>query len=106
MKKVQFLRDIDDEELYAKQLENAYCMAWEEIQGILARFPILKTTFGLDDDTETILDTHMELADTYESLARMRHTMGLIMRDMADRRRRLADRAVGLTDGVFDEEGP
>jgi len=104
VKKVQFLRDIDDHELFAREVENAYALAYEEIQTILARFPIVPPVQCIEERDDRGDDLLYHTADTYESLARMRFTMAQIIRDMADRRKRLADRTVGLTDAVFDEE--
>lgn len=96
------LRDIDDVQHYADSLENVFCLLYEEFGELLAKFPLIKTGVGHG----VLIATHEELAATYEQLARMRHTMSLLLRDMANRKARLADIATGFSDVIFDEQGP
>jgi len=105
VKTIPFLRDIDDEEHYAKQLELCWHMVLERLAAIQGSFPIIPQC-AIQSEQKIFKFLDEKIFDTYADLANMMHTMRLIGRDMADRRRRLADRAVGLTDGVFDEEGP
>ena len=99
MKTRAFLRDVDDPALFADMLENVYLLLYEELGEVLAEFPLLKanTRYG------RILELSLEFAGTYEDLARIRHTMSLLIRDMAERKKRLRDVAVGLTDVQLDE---
>ncbi len=100
MKTRPFLRDIDDPALFADMLENVYLLLYEEIGDVLAKFPLLRFGNGLMLEKSS----DGELANTYEDLARMRHTMSLLIMDMAERKARLANRAVGLSDVELDEQ--
>ena len=99
MKTRPFLRDVDDPSLFADMLENVYLLLYEELGDTLAHFPIVMTH---SSDIAGI-GTHKDVANSYEELARMRHTMSLLIRDMAERKKRLRDIAVGLTDVHLDE---
>lgn len=99
MKTRPFLRDVDDPSLFADMLENVYLLLYEELGDTLANFPIL-TSAG---EQHLLIEKHQQLVATYEDLARMRHTMSLLIRDMAERKQRLRDIAVGLTDVHLDE---
>jgi len=90
-----FLRDVDDVSLYAELLENCHGLLYEELSEILAKFPILETRGEWINEA---FSQPLEVHRVYEDLARMRHTMSMMIREMADRKRRLADRAVGLSD--------
>ncbi len=104
MKKMPFLRDVDDEGLYAQMLENCFLLAYEQLSDALAKFPITQPIECFVPDDQALQDLFRESIDTYERLARMRQTMAWVIKDCADRRRRLADRSVRLPDRVFDEE--
>jgi len=95
-----FLRDIDDVHHYANTLENVHALLYEELGEILAKFPLLLASDVVNDWFRCDGD---RLTDTYSDLARLRHTMSLLMRDMLERKKRLADIAVGLPDVKFDE---
>ena len=104
MKTIAFLRDIDDEHLYAQQLELAWIRLGDELSEILARWPLI---VGPTVQPELKLNSQPLLADLdaiYADLATMRQWMSLLARDMAERARRLADAAVGLPDRVLDEQ--
>jgi len=94
-----FLRDVDDPALFADMLENVYLLLYEELGDTLAKFPLLKAQYPEWD----CLELGKEHAATYEELARIRHTMSLLIRDMAERKKRLRDVAVGLTDVHLDK---
>lgn len=96
-----FIRDIDDVQHYADIVENIYTLQYEELGELLAQFPIIKSRAG---EHWECLDLHKDLAGTYEALARVRHTMSLVIREMADRKRRLANAARRLADVELDEE--
>ena len=95
-----FLRDIDDVHHYAEMLESTFGLLYEDLSEILAKFPLL--TIGMAEIAGT--DADEEGAATYQELALMRHMMAMVIREMADRKKRLADRAVGLADVKLDEE--
>ena len=99
-KPMPFLRDIDDEHLYAQRLENVFLLTYEFLAEVLAEFPIVRHDVVLP--TESIVQEEMVV--TYEKLARMRHQMSLQIRDMADRRRRLSDATRGLADVEFEKD--
>jgi len=97
MERVQFLRDIDDEKKYAQSLEMAYVDAFNAITDIgngMYRDSSKYRTGGPDT----------ELDDRLKEVRHVLFVMGLVIRDCSDRRKRLADRAVGLPDRVLDEE--
>lgn len=99
-KPMPFLRDVDDEHLYAQMLENVFLLTYEYLGDVLAEFPLLKVKHPLWPHLELSED----VAATYEKLARMRHQMSLQIRDMADRRRRLGDATRGLADVEFEKD--
>ncbi len=105
MEKVAFLRDIEDEEHYAKQLELMWSNLADQIKELLEN---------------PHNDSHVTL---YREMHSVYRTMALVRGDMADRRRRLAQNlldemradyeearsgnsAVRLADPVVDEERP
>jgi len=104
METVEFLADVDSEKLYAAKLELAYNCAYQEVLKMLIDFPVGRVTLdeqerciGWTGETERIGQTHKQL---YQ----MKFVMRLQIRQMAERKRRLADIAVGLTDRVLDEQ--
>ena len=99
-KRQPFLRDVDDCELYAQMLENVFLLTYEYLGDVLAQYPLLQASDVCDD----WFRDDGSMADTYEKLARMRHTMSMHIRDMADRKRRLADPARGLSDVEFEKD--
>jgi len=99
-KEMPFLRDIDDDKLFADRLENVYTLTYEYLGEALATFPIIFR----NEDVDRYVDWFTELTVTYEKLARMRHTMSRVIRDMADRKRRLGDAARGLSDVEFEKD--
>ena len=101
MKKMPFLRDVDDVNLYAEMLENVHLLQYEMLGDILAKFPILESRGRWISESFSQL---LEVTQCYEDLARMRHTMSLLIRDMADRKRRLADPTRGLADVEFEKD--
>ncbi len=100
MKTRKFLGDVDDPQLYADMLENVFLLQYEELGEILGKFPIVRV-LQQPDWSSLVSD---EMSSTHLELTRMRHTMSLLVRDMAERKRRLANRAVGLPDVELDEE--
>ncbi len=94
-----FLRDVDDAALFADMLENVYLLLYEELGDVLAQFPLMKVKHPLWPHLELSSD----VANTYENLARMRHTMSQHIRDMCERKKRLRDRAIGLSEIELDE---
>ncbi len=99
MKTRPFLRDVDDPSLFASMLESCHLLLYEELSEILARFPLLAGSEICDD---WFRDAR-RMVGVYEDLALMRHRMSMMTREMADRKRRLADEAVGLADLELDE---
>jgi len=99
MKRTEFLRDIENEEKYAMTLEMAYLDAFNAITDVGNRMYRDSQKIRKQRACEDHEERHKEL----------RHVIGvmaLTLRDCADRRKRLADTAVGLTDRVLDEESP
>jgi len=101
---VEFLGDIDDAELYTKQVELAYGLAYEEIIKILIEFPGAGGRVILDEKERCVGWDDTLDSPAHGMLHVLQFTMKLTLRNMADRRRRLADVAVGLPDVVLDEE--
>jgi len=103
METVQFLADIDSEKLYAKKLELAYNCAYQEVLKIVID---LNQPSGhvLLDEQERCIGWHSSPNVLFQQLQQMRVVMALQIRQMAERRRRLADAAVGLPDRVLDEQ--
>lgn len=99
-KAMPFLRDVDDVDLYAQMLENVFLLTYEYLGDVLAQFPIIR----MNAKDFCCYDFSGDLAETYERLARMRYTMSMQIRDMADRRRRLSDATRGLSDVEFEKD--
>jgi len=97
MERVQFLRDIEDEKKYAQGLEVAYLDAFNEITDVGNRM-------YRDADLARGEWRESDMEDRLKELRHVLFVMGLVIRDCSDRRKRLADRAVGLPDRVLDEE--
>jgi len=95
---VQFLGDIDNEKLYAARLELAYNEAYQEVLKILIDFP--RGRVELDEFERCIgwIDVDEKVSKLQLQMQQMRIVMGLQIRQMAERKRRLADVAVGLAD--------
>jgi len=93
----RFLRDIDDETKYAQGLEMAYVDAFDALVQIGNRM-------SYESDELDLLDCENPFKERLRDLRRITFTMGLVIHDCADRRKRLADVARGLSDVVFDEE--
>ncbi len=104
METVKFLGDIDSDKLYAAKLELAYNCAYQEILKILIDFPEVPDIELFDDRRLRQGDLLHASAHTAAQLEQMRVVMVLQIRQMAERKRRLADVAVGLADRVLDEE--
>lgn len=102
METVQFLGDVDDEKLYARKLELAYNEAYQEVLKILLDFPEVPARVELDEGERCIGWIEGVDSKTRAQLEQMRIVMSLQLRQLANRRRRLADVAVGLTDRVLD----
>jgi len=99
METVPFLRDVDDEKHYAQLLEVAYVEAYTELRQILADVKFFaEYNVGLPAET-------CDMRVNVERLDAMRHLMEYTVQQSVERRRRLADVARGLADGVLDEEG-
>lgn len=99
METVRFLRDIEDEKKYAQGLELAYLDAFNAITDVgnrMYRDAVHECVEGDDDACES----------RHKELRHVLFTMGLVIRDCVERRRRLADVARGLPHVVFDEETP
>ena len=104
MKTSGFLRDIDDERLYAQQLELAWIALGDELAGVLAKWPLIGQV-ALDEKESCIgWNYDRDHDEIYAELATMRHTMSMLARDMAERNRRLADSAVGLPNVILDKQ--
>ena len=104
METVQFLSDIDNEKVYAARLELAYNCAYQELLKILIDFPYGRAGRVEVDELERCTGWIESDGKIKGQLEQMKIVMRLQIRQMAERRRRLADVAVGLTDGVLHEE--
>lgn len=102
MEKVPFLRDIDDELEYSQSLELWIVNLTEHLAKLSHNFPhgALLLTSTIDNEHELMA----RLRQTNSDLKFVVETLKTVVADMAARRKRLADRAVGLADGVVDEE--
>ncbi len=99
METVRFLRDLEDEEAYAKGLELAYLDAFNAITDVGNRM--------YDDVTMEATCVETCCVDArHKELRHVLFVMALVIRDCTDRRKRLADVAAGLTHVVLDEECP
>lgn len=95
----RFLRDLDDEKAFAQGLELAYLEAFNNITHVGNRmWEDLGTTVPADDTSQD--------SARLKELRHVIYTMGQVLRDCIDRRKRLAHVAAGLPDVVFDEESP
>jgi len=99
METVRFLRDVDDEKKYGQTLEMAYVDAFNAVTDIGNRMYRDSQKIRKERACEDHEERHKELRHVL-------FVMGLTIHDMADRRKRLADVARGLSDVVFDEETP
>jgi len=104
MEIVQFLGDIDNEKIYAVKLELAYNQVYQQVLKILTNFPTGQVE--LDEFERCIgwIESDEKVSKVERQLKQIRVVMSLQIRQMAERKRRLADIAVGLTDRVLDEE--
>ena len=97
METIEFLRDIEDETKYALSLELCYVNARDAVTDVINRM--------WDDVGGAAADGEQLPADArHKELRHIVFTMGLVITDCADRRRRLANIAAGLPDVVLDEE--
>jgi len=105
MDKIPFLVDIDDELEYSQSLELLWNHTLQHLIGMDHRFPS-----GLDSQLTSTMNNEYHFIDavnaSHTDLKYVIHTMGHILTNMVARRKRLADIAVGLTDGEVDEERP
>jgi hypothetical protein len=97
METVRFLRDIDDEKAYAQSLELCYVDAFNHITDIVNR--MYEDVVHEEHGSEAT-----EIADRHKELRHVLFTMGLVISDCGDRRKRLADVAGGLADVILDEQ--
>jgi len=97
MERIRFLRDIEDETKYAQGLELAYVEASAAIADVANN--MTDESEGLD-----LLDCENPFLELSLQLGTIVLAMSLVIRDCADRRKRLADVARGLSNVVFDEE--
>jgi len=104
METVEFLGDIDDEKLYARKLELAYNCAYQEVLKILIDFPRGSVILDEQESCTGWNGESERIENTKRQLNQMKVVMRLQLRQLANRRRRLADVAVGLADRVLDEE--
>lgn len=100
MERVPFLRDIENDELYAKSVENAYLLAYEHLGKLLEHQKYPKSS-----GPQAVTAMLIRLSELCEALHGMELQMSFVIRDMADRQARLANVATGLADVVLDEEG-
>ncbi len=105
METVQFLGDIDSEKIYAAKLELAYNEVYQEVLKILLDWPIIVDGLEATLDHLDFEPLTTDLDKIQRQIEQMRVVMVLQIRQMAERKRRLADVAVGLTDRVLDEQG-
>jgi len=99
METVRFLRDVEDEKKYGQTLEMAYVDAFNAVTDIGNRMYRDSQKIRKQRACEDHEERHKELRHVL-------FVMGLTIHDMADRRKRLADVARGLSNVVFDEESP
>jgi len=103
MDTIPFLGDIDDELQYSQSLELWMVQLLKHLTDLYSRFPGpgLLMTSNMNNERELIA----RIRETNDSLNFVVHTLGNLLTDITERRKRLADIAVGLTDGEVDEEG-
>jgi len=103
MDNVPFLGDIDDELQYAQSLELWIVQLFDDLADISRRVPHpgLLVTSNIDNERELM----SRIRETNVALKSVVTTLSQLLLDITYRRKRLADIAVGLTDGEVDEEG-
>jgi len=99
MERVPMLAYVDDEKHYAQLLEVAYCEAATELNVLLHEM----TWMGADEDCGFVELTG--IIPWLNRIKRLQWVMVGTVGDSTERRRRLANVAAGLADGVLDEEG-
>jgi len=103
MDTVPFLSDIDDELQYSQSLELWILQLTEHLAELASYYPhphlILETPLGKEHEVMDRMREHNK------ALKNVLATLWTLIANMAERRKRLADRAVGLADCVVDEEG-
>jgi len=104
METVEFLADIDSEKIYAAKLELAYNCAYQEVLKMLIDFPVGAVTLDEQERCTGWTGESERIGQTHKQLYQMKFVMRLQIRQMAERKRRLADAACGLTDRVLDEQ--
>jgi len=97
METVRFLRDIEDETKYAQGLEVAYLDAFNALTDVGNRM-------FKDFDSPEWPPENDDMENRHKELRHVLFTMGLVIRDCVDRRKRLANVAAGLPNVVLDEE--
>ena len=88
METVRFLRDIEDEEAFGQALELAYIDAYNYVTGVGNRMQ-------QDTALPSKRTPRSDNADRLKELRKVLFTMSLVIRDVVDRRRRLANVAAG-----------
>lgn len=103
MDKIPFLGDIDDELQYSQGLELWLVQLLDHLTRLSRDYPHphLIVTSNINNEHE-IMDRMREHNDELKFVVR---TLGQLLVEITDRRKRLADIAVGLTDLEINEEG-
>ena len=102
MERARFLRDIENEQKYAMTLEMAYLDAFNAVTDVGNRM----YRDSQSDVLMTRAAARRSAQDRHQELRHVLLVMGMVLRDCADRRKRLADVAAGLSDVVLDKESP
>jgi len=97
MERIEFLRDIENEEKYGMACELAYLHVFNALS-------LFEKKMHNESAELQLLDCHDPFQTRCREMLHILRTMSQVMRDMADRRKRLFDIAAGLSDVVFDEE--
>lgn len=103
MDKIPFLCDIVDELHYSQELELWIVQLTEHLAKMQRDYPHphLIVTSSINNEHE-VMD---RMKDHNRALKHVVETMRLVVAEMGDRRKRLTDKAIGLSDGVVNEEG-
>jgi len=103
MEEIPFLGDIDDELQYSQVLELWLVQLLDHLTKLSRSYPHphLIVTSSINNEHEVMDRMRKHNAD----LKFVVRTLGQLLVDITDRRKRLADIAVGLTDLEIDEEG-
>lgn len=103
MEKIPNFSYYDNELQYSQALESWIVQLTERLAKLSRDYPHphLIVTSSINNEHE-VMD---RMKQHNKSLKQVVETLYFLISEMAERRKRLADRAVGLTDGEVDKEG-